>query len=475
MTPSTPSQCVPHLEVAHKELNAEPAEIKYTDDSKRRYLGILHAGISSVFSKSAILLVNLISVPIVARYLGPIQFGIWATITTSLSLFLALDLGIANTLNNLISEAYALKDKSLASVYSSTAFWMVCIIVSLLGLAGWIAWPYLNWNYIFNVNTLAQNVASRSTAVAYLVFLFAMPASLCAKLLAGYQELRIANIFAAIGNIASLFGMILVVRIHGGLPMLVLASSGALVLANIICLLWLWLHHKPWLMPLPSKVSLAAGRRLLHTGSEFFILQLAAIVVFNSDNLVIAHFVGAAEVTPYNVTWRLVGYASVLQNLTLPAIWPAYTEAFVRGDLDWVRKTFRKIMASTMAVAIFFCTIFLFFGQFLIRHWAGPSAVPSAALIFWMCIWVLISTFMGNDACILLAASETRLQAWSSVIGAIANLGLSLWLVHTMGSIGVILGTIISYIIFLVAPQVWKVAKILNPATGDYLSAKELT
>src|SRR5579871_140686 len=107
-----------------------------------RYVRILQAGVSAVISKGAMLLANLISVPVVIRYLGPMQFGIWATITTSLSLLLVLDLGIANTLTNLISEAYAREDKEIAGVYSSTAFWLVLLVATMLGLTGWLAWPY---------------------------------------------------------------------------------------------------------------------------------------------------------------------------------------------------------------------------------------------------------------------------------------------------------------------------------------------
>ncbi len=251
----------------------------------KRYKRILEAGISAVLSKGMVLLVNLVSVPIAVRYLGPVQFGVWATITTSLSLLLVLDLGIANTLTNLISEAYAREDTNLASVYASTAFWLMVLVASVLGLVGWLAWPFVHWNSIFNVGAIDRSVVSRAVAVAVAVFLVGMPAGLAAKLLGGYQELRLANIFAAVGSVGSLIGIVLAVHWHGGLPMLIGASSGALILANIICLIWIWLHHKPWLTPWPRHMNVAVTRRLLHTGGEFFIIQLAGLIVFNSDNL----------------------------------------------------------------------------------------------------------------------------------------------------------------------------------------------
>lgn len=429
---------------------------------RRRYLRILEAGISAVISKGAVLLVNLISLPIAVRYLGPVQFGIWATISTSLSLLLVLDLGIANTLTNLISEAYAQDDKGLASTYSATAFWLMIAVSAVLGLAGWLLWPFINWDRVFHVEFLGHSVASRSVAVAYAVFLVGMPAGLAAKLLGGYQELRNANLFAAVGSVGSLAAIILVVRFHGGLPTLVGASSGALVLANGVCLLWVWLHHKPWLRPWPDKISFTASRRLLHTGSEFFLLQLAGIVVFNSDNLVIAHFIGPAEVTPYNVTWRIASYASVLQTVMIPALWPAYSEAFVRGDLSWVRKAYWRLMKLTTGAAGLFCALFIAFGRVIIHHWAGDAAVPHQSLVIVMSFWVMINTVMNNEACLLVATNQIRLQAWLGVSAAIVNLVLTIWLVQRIGVLGVILGTVISYVIIIVGPQTWKTAQLLR-------------
>ena len=444
-----------------------------TSIADKRYVRILEAGVSALLSKGATLLVNLISLPIAVRYLGPVQFGIYATISTTLSLFLVLDLGIANSLTNLISEAYAREDRRLAAAGFTTAFWMMIGIAAVLGLVGWVVWPYVPWDRIFNVGSLGGGIAAYAAGVAYVVFLLGMPTGLVTKLLAGYQELRTANLFSGIGSIASLAGVVLVTRLHGSLAVLVGASVGSLVAANALCLVWVWIFHRPWLTPWPSSINRVAGRRLLRSGSEFFLIQIAGLVVFNSDNLVIAHYAGPAEVTPYNVTWKLVGYASVLQSLIAPALWPAYAEAFVRRDYAWVRTTFRRVMTSTMGVALACCIVFLFAGRFLIHIWAGAAAVPPEPLVVWMCVWVLISTYMNNVACILVAASETRVQAWSSVVSAVVNLALSIWWVRTIGSVGVILGTVVSYLVTLVVPQTWKMLQVLRRDPGDMqVSAK---
>jgi len=441
---------------------------------RRRYTKMVEAGVSALLGKGAVLAANLLSIPIAVRYLGPVQFGIWATITTTLSLLLVLDLGIANTLMNLISEAYALEDKESAGIYSTTAFWLTLAVSAMLGIAGLALWPFVSWSKFFHVQTLSETVISRSVAVAYAVFLLGIPAGLASKLLGGYQELRSFNLFSAAGSVGSLLGVVIVARLDGGLPMLVGASSGALVLSNSICLLWIWTTHKPWLRPRLGTFRLSAVRRLLGTGSAFFLLQLSSLVVFNSDNIVIAHYLGPAEVTPYSVTWRLVNYAAVLQSLIFPAVWPAYAEAHTRGEAVWVRNAFWRLMGITTATTAAFCIIFAIFGRTIIRHWAGAPAVPSQQLIIIMCAWVMISTVMNNEACLLAATSKIRLQAFLGISAAIANLGLTIWLVQRIGSVGVILGTVISYIVIVIGPQTWKTLQVLKVPVKETASPAEL-
>jgi O-antigen/teichoic acid export membrane protein len=445
--------------------------IKKSSNSERtgsaRDRRIAEAILAAALTKGTVLLVSLFSVPITVRYLGADQFGLWTTISTTITLLMVLDVGIANTLTNLISEAYAQDNKELAGHYSATAFWMMLLVTCVLGLVGWVAWPFINWGSVFHLkDPNLQLEASKAIAVAYGVFLLGLPAGLAAKLLGGYQEVRIANIFAAGGSILSLLMIILVVRQHGSLADLIGGYSGAMVAGGVLCLLWVWIWHKPWLAPRVSKITVTGAKKLMRSGGQFFVIQLAGLVVFNSDNLVIAHYLSPAAVTPYSVTWRLVGYAAALQTLMTPALWPAYAEAYARGDIEWVRKTYWRVMISTMAVTTIFCAIFIVFGRVIILHWAGSVAVPPQHLIWMMSFWVLLSTLMNNESCLLVAASETKLQAWASAASAIVNLALSIWLVQRIGAGGVILGTILSYILVLVGPQTWKVKQILNARRG---------
>lgn len=457
-----PISTVIPLSIVIKDMPDAEANIASTRTQR-----VLEAGISAIFGKGITLLVNALSIPIAIRYLGPEMFGVWITISTSLSLLMVLDLGIANALTNLISEAYAKDSRELASRYSSCAFWMLWMVATALAAAGLLVYPRVSWGSLFHLHSEENiNAASSAVATAYLIFLAGLPAGISAKLLGGYQQIRAANLVAASGSIASLAGLVLASKLHAGLAFLIGASAGAIVLTNYVGLIWLCTLHKPWLRPRLSYLSRPMLRQFLSGGVDLFILQLAGLIAFNSDNIVIVHYLGPSEVTPYSITWKLVCYAAALQIIITPALWPAYSEAYVRGDMQWIRSTLKTVMSYTMAAAATVCAVMIVFGKTIIRLWAGPAAVPRESLIIAMSAWILISTFMANTSTVLLASSKTRMQACLSVAAAALNLALSICWVQRIGSIGVILATVVSYLLILVGPQTWKVYAVLYARAG---------
>jgi O-antigen/teichoic acid export membrane protein len=409
------------------------------------------SGAAARFLSSA---VTLVSLPLAVRYLGAERYGVWATVTSTVVWVNLLDLGIANTLTNHISRAFALDDKALAARYFTNALALSAAVAAVAGAAFAVAFPHVNWIAFFNVSTaVGSREVSSTVAAAAALMLLGLPCNLAGKLLAGYQELHRNNFAMCVGAVASVAGWALGVVLRVSMPVLFVMSAGCATFSSLATLLVTVTWAKPWLRPRPSLMNGYAIRELLSSGSSFFLIQVAGVVVFSSDNLIVSHYLGAAEVTPYSVTWRLVGLAAVLQSLIFPALWPAYTEAYARRDYAWIRRTFTVTMKGTVALNFASAVILVLFGRSLIRAWAGPAAVPTSYLLLAMAFWALISGCMSVESCLLAALNRTREQAGLSVIAAAVNIMLSVALVRHIGSLGVIAGTILSYLLVLVVPQ----------------------
>lgn len=421
---------------------------------------IIHGGLSAILGRGVGLLVSAISLPITIHYLGPERYGIWVTASTTVVMLNVIDFGIANTLTNIISRAYASDDQTAAQRFYSTAFWISIAISIAIALTGVLLWGHINWTAALHTSNLASTrEASLCVAIAFAFFLLSLPLNLIHRVLSGYQQTQISNYFNLTSNILGLGSILLVIQLHGSLPQLMFVYSSTLLASTVALNLWVVLWNKRWLLPHPGVVSRTVVSELMNSGLGFFILQLAGLVVFNSDNIVITHYLGAAEVTPYSVAWRLTGYAAILQTAVFHSVWPAYSEAYARGEYEWVRRTFWNIARLSMGTTGAAVLLMALFGRPLIRWYVGPAAVPSQWLLLGMCFWTLLSTGMNVEACLLAAVNRVKWQSIFSVIAVTLNVAFSIYLVQRIGSIGVVLGTILSYLLVLVVPQtviVWR-------------------
>lgn len=438
-----------------------------SSQSRRRYRSIATAGASALLAKVATLAAGAATVPITVRYLGPSSYGIWMTIASTVTIFFVLDIGISSTLTNLVSAAYARDDRELARDYFATALWTLVGIAAGLGLVARLVWPHLDWAAIMSVRSpeLVEQT-SHAVGAALAVFLMSLPANLVPRVLAGYQELHSANLFQAAGSILSLLVVVVIVHAHGTLPWLVAGYAGASLAANLACMAWMCLVAKPWMKPWPRRVRPRYIRAIFSSGMQFFAVQIAGVVVFSSDNLIIAHYMTPAQVTPYAVTWRLVGYIAAIQTMIFPALWPAYSEAWERRDFDWIRRAYGRLRQATIVMLAGGCVVVLAAGREIIRIWAGPAAVPPARLIWLMCVWIVIYAFATNQSCLMGATSRVGKQAISSLLAAAANLALSIYWVGRMGSTGVLLATVVSYVVFIIFVQTYEVREILRGNPG---------
>jgi O-antigen/teichoic acid export membrane protein len=446
------------------------AKSQIADDDQRRYVRITQGIFTGLAGRGIAVIVSVISVPLTVRYLGAERYGAWVTISTAVAWIVLADFGLGSSLTNVVSEGYAKDNRLWAQDHVAAAFWSLAGIAAVLSVAFFSLWGRVPWGRVLNVQTpQARAEVGPAVAVAFLIFVLNFPFSIISKIYGAYQEVAIANGWAAAGSILSLIALIAVTQLKAGLVALVIAVSGTVLLINVISALWLFGWSKPWLLPRPTRVTWPAVRRLADLGGMFFVIQIAALVLFQTDNVIIAHYLGAAEVTPYSVTWRLFTYTTLFQILASPSYWPAYAEAFSRGDRAWVRRSFRMNFNITIASTFILALPLVLFGRWIIQKWAGSAAVPTLGLLVWMGIWSLIYAAMTSQSCLLASSGKVKGQAIYSIIAAVVNLVSSIFLVQKMGLTGVIMGTVIAFLSCVVVPQSLEVERNIrtdNSAIG---------
>lgn len=432
-------------------------------DAQRRHVRIVQGILTGLAGKGVAMIVGFISVPLTVRYLGAERYGAWVTISTAMAWIALADLGLSSSLTNAVSEGYAHGRRDLAQGYVAAAFWSLAGVAAFLALVFFSLWHEIPWDTVLNVQTArARAEVAPAVGIAFAIFALNLPFSLVSRIYGAYQEAAVANSWAAGGNILSLAALVTVTQLKGGLVFLVIAVSGAVLLVNMTSAVWIFGWSKPWLIPRPDCVTWTALKRLTGLGGMFFVIQIAALVLFQTDNLIIAHYLGAAAVTPYSVTWRLFTYTALFQILASPSYWPAFAEAFSRGDRAWVRRSFRMNFKLSVVSTLLLSLPLVFFGKWIIAKWAGSVAVPSSALLWWMGIWSVIYSSMMSQSCLLASSGKVKGQMIYSILAGGVNLVLSIALVQKIGLTGVIIGTVAAFLVCVVVPQTLEVEHIIG-------------
>jgi O-antigen/teichoic acid export membrane protein len=409
-------------------------------------------------------------VPLTLHYLGPERYGMWMVMSSLIAMLGFADLGVGNGLLNAIAGAHGRDDKGEAVRYVSSAFFTLVAISLLVLVAFAIAYTYVPWSGVFNVDSpLAVAESGPAVAVLLLSFVIGMPLGVISRVRAGYQEGFIDSAWIIAGNLLSLALVLLAIAARAGLPVLVLAMASGPLLATAMNGIELFWRRSPWLRPRWSAASRTAARAVLGTGLYFFVLQIAGAVAYQSDSIVLAQVMGPDAVAEYAVTMKLFMIVPMAMGLLFVSLWPAYAEALSRGDRIWAMATLRRSIWTAVLIGAPSSVALVAVGKPLIRLWVGSSVEPSTLLLAAAGAWAALNCVGGAFASFFNGAGLLRLPAVLSVFLMIGNLALSILMTMRIGVSGVLWGSVIAQVVFMTAPMtaflIWRFRRT-KPSTA---------
>ncbi|MGE0131427.1 MAG: lipopolysaccharide biosynthesis protein [Blastocatellales bacterium] len=413
--------------------------------SKERYRRVILGAAAFGTSKAITALTTLISVPLTVNYLGAERYGLWMTISSVIVMLGFADLGLGNGLVNAIAEAHGRDDRMAASRYVSSGFFMLLGVAVLILVAFALAYRFVAWPWVFNVTSdAAAREAGPALAVFVVCFAAGIPLGIVQRVQLGYQEGFASSIWQSAGSLGGLVGVVLAIYHQVGLPWLVLAMSGAPVLATAVNWMVQFLWRRPWLCPRWSQVDLGAGRKIANLGMLFLVLQLLTLMGSASDNLIIAQMFGASAVAGYAVVQKLFSIALLSQFFVAP-LWPAFGEALARHDYSWVARTLRRSILISVALGGCAALPLLVFGRQIIAFWAGGQLTPSIALLAGFAAHAVLGGYGGAMSAFLNSGSLLGRQVSFYGAASIAALILKVALARYWQVAGVIWATVIAY------------------------------
>lgn len=415
---------------------------------------------SSVVFKGLAVVASFFAVPLMIRYLGQEQYGIWSTLLSIMSWVVFFDLGIGNGLRNKLAESLAKNQIVDAVGYISSGYTWIGIISFMLLALVTISSFFIPWQIVFNTHALSEEVLRNAVLIAAFFILLNFWIGLINQILNAVQKTSWVVFGQFIANVLSLVIVFVLTKTTDVSLLYLVAGYGvAMVAASLFLSFGFYKVHNE-LMP-----KLSFERQHIHplllVGMQFFVIQLAVLVIFTTDKILITQLLGPQYVTQYDVVFKLFSTITLVHGLITGPLWSAYTDAYHRADVTWIKATLLKQLVIFTGIVLAVIVLGLM-AKLIIAFWIGNNIAVSASLIFGMSAFVVVSTWNNIFANFLNGTGKIRLQLYTAIIAMLINVPLAILLVKyfDFGVSGVVWATCLSLLIFAVIGPI-QVASIL--------------
>ncbi len=412
--------------------------------------------VSSLIIKGASIAISFISLPITLNYVDSSTYGVWLTMSSIVGWFAFFDIGLTQGLRNRFAEAKAKGDDILARIYVSTTYAILSIIFIGVWLIFLIVNNFLDWSKILNVSESMRPDVTTLALIVFTYFCISFVFKIITTILLADQYPAWSSLIDLIGQAIALLLIIILVKTTEGSVIklglaLCIAPLVVLIGANFILFNSKYKRFRPAI----SHVRFPYARELFNIGLKFFIIQVAAIIQYQTANIIIARNFGTADVTAYNVVYKYFGIPYMIFNIFLIPFWSASTEAYLKKDINWIRNGIRRY--NQLGLLMLICTVLmLIFSAPFYRLWLGEGKVTVAfSLTFWGFVYFNVMMFGGKYVQFLNGISALRIQFITSIISPVLYLGVVLLLIKYfhIGVYAIFIGAILaSFNGYILAP-----------------------
>lgn len=396
------------------------------------------------FLKVISVAVTFMFVPLMLHYLEPVKYGIWLTLSSVVAWVGYFDIGLKNGLRNQLGAALAKGDKKLAKTLVSSTLAMLMGIAVSVYIFFLLANPFLNWTNILRAPISMAHEINLLVIIVFGFFIFqVLVTGLITTVLSTDQRPALADFVNVSGRVLSLV-LIYILTLTTRNSLLIAGVSLSMIAALMPLIFGFWFFRRDYREIAPSFrwIDFSRIRGLAAQGAQFFIIQVAALVIFTTDNVIITQLFGPAEVVPYNIAFKLFSHVIIVFGLVIAPFWAAYNEAYTKKDFSWMKRVMKKMIGLWCLLVIGIIFLFAISGN-VYHFWIGDKVVMPISLSFFMGIFVIVQTFNMIFITFIFGTGKLFVQTCSAVFGGILNIPLCYLFAKTcgLGISGIILAT----------------------------------
>lgn len=416
-------------------------EIKYKGNviAKNSVLSLIYKGISMGLS--------LISAPLLLEVLGNYKYGIYSSALSIVSWIYYFDLGIGNGLRFKLTGYLAKKEDEAAKKTVTVAYVLVSIIMLLAVIVVIFFLHFFDVGIFFKIKSSDENI-NNILIISFILAAVNFVLALVNNILLASQESSKVNFFSLFGQLFFIIGLLIYRKYGVSLILLVTFAEGfSQFIKNIIETIYVF-NKYPELKPKKNNVDFYYSKGIMSFGIKMFILQISALILNSTDNLLILKYFGADAITPYSFVYKYFGMINSVFVILIGPVMSAYTMAYAKNDYKWIKNTFKKTMLLFGMIVCGTLVASYIFRPFA-HIWLQRDLHFNTSLIVLTMIYYLMLMFSHNFSTFINGIGVVNETTLAVVLQAILNIPCSIFFAKKcgMGVNGIIMGSIACMVI----------------------------
>lgn len=411
---------------------------------------VAFAVVVSWLSRFVTILANLFLMPILFRFLGKEELGLWFLLGNSQAFLGLLGFGIAPVLsrhialakgqsgsepNSKLTEEGQKQISDLVVTGRTILQWLAVLVFLIAWLSGYgllnkIELQEITFREVFFSWTLMCLGYAIGVWVGYLNCW-----------LEGLGYVGWDSIIVTVVSIVTIASNIIAVLMGGGLFALACISVISSLLTRLLMLVFIRFRGIH-LTASNGNWNVEYAKKLIKPALSFWLTALGMFLILKTDQYFITLYAGASEIPAYNAAYQL---ASNLRNVALPFALSSSTfisQMWQAGDLGGVHRLIRKSCNFGLLIMCGGSGYLIAIGEDLTNLWLGPGVFVGSAILTTFCIMFI---FEVQNVCLMYGARATEYEEFilPSLGAGFLNLAFTAVLIKPFGLWGVALGTLI--------------------------------
>lgn len=232
--------------------------------------------------------------------------------------------------------------------------------------------------------------------------------------------------------------LILTHTTKGSLIYLGFTLGFAPVIILLFSSIWFYSRHYRLFAPSIRYVRFSFAKDIMSIGIRFFFIQVATIILYQTNNMIIAHIGKPEDVTVFNIAYKYMGIVLMSFSILISPFWSAITEAFIIHDFSWIKTIVKKL--RLISLLLIFVVVFLFLiSKIAYFVWIGNAVLIPSSVTISTGIYVILLSWVSLNTQILNGTGKITVQLLTYSIGTILHIPLAIFLGKKFGITGVII------------------------------------